>query len=172
MSLFERFALPVVMMIVLIMGYGVPVVAAASLDAGMGAVSFSVAEEDLILSGRFFPADRLAIIAEGGISAISNDDSGADYSIGAGIRKYILVDTNLAPFLGAAITFFSDYLEATDKNEDGVEMNVHFGAEYFFGDRFSVEGSMGIAFETITTGEDHTRFGTARSALGANFYFP
>lgn len=146
--------------------------AAGSLNPGSGAVSFRVAGEDFILSGRYFPFDRMALLAEAGLRTVSNENSGIDYRLGAGIRKYILVDGSLAPFLGARFSFFSNYIEATDENNNGVDLDAHFGAEYFLSDRFSVEASMGVGFQTITAGEDHTVFGTARSSLGANFYFP
>lgn len=132
------------------------------------ALSFSIAEEGIDLSGRHFIGDDLAVLALFGFQVTSNDESRFD--IGVGIRKYLL-KADLAPFIGTDVAYLSSETPKGDTQSE-FAVDVHFGAEYFFHKRVSAEAKMGIEASSVSDGEDQASFRTFISAAGLNFYFP
>lgn len=147
-----------------------------SLKANEAALSFSVANESFTLGGRYLVSPDLAVLGQFGFKSVDLDNgadrSGTSFEVGAGIRKYLSTQSELAPFIGAGIAFFSEYDPGKDDNTRGIGLDAHFGAEYFLGKRFSTEAAVGVRFETKSNDTDETTFGTVNSAVGVNFYFP
>jgi hypothetical protein len=57
---------------------------------------------------------------------------------------------------------------------NAIDLSAMFGAEYFVGAQFSLEGSVGIGFGQVSndlTNTDKTYFGTRSVGVKANFYF-
>ena len=75
-----------------------PAVAENSLKTGEMGLSFSVADEDFVMSGRYFLNPQLAVLGLFGFQAIDNGDSGTNFKLGAGIRQYLSATSELLPF--------------------------------------------------------------------------
>jgi len=152
-----------------------------SLQTGAKALSFGVANGDIEISGRYFLQSDLAILAGAGFSYASNNDSTTDYSLTAGIRKYIK-KTDLAPFVGGVVSFRRNDIIVPSGGGTDVESEKTFaidgvgGLEYFVAKQVSVEAQVGIGLSSIHnvdgTGDDQTQFGTFSSGITVNFYFP
>jgi hypothetical protein len=154
------------------------VAAENSLKKESKAFSIEVGDEDFILGGRYFIGPDMAVLGEFGFlnESVSNgvDNSGSSFSFGIGVRKYLSTNAEFVPFVGAGFSYLSLYNSATDDDVNGFELDANFGAEYFFARRFSVEGSVGLAYQTFSddaTDVEETRIGTFDSSLGVNFYF-
>ena len=138
-----------------------------------GAFAFGVnVDDDFVLTGRYFVAQDLAILALFGLGQHGGDSSGTDFGLGVGIRKYLSTE-DFAPFFGGVINYRKSTRE--DDLKEASIMGI-FGAEYFFEKRFSVEGNVGFGYTSTettpgaTTRRD-TNLGTQRFGLSLNFYF-
>lgn len=152
-----------------------------SLKSGARALSFSVTDQDIKISGRHFTSDDVAILAGFGFALTDNGDDTTDFSLSGGIRKY-LGQADLAPFIGGEISY--DRVErvvvtgtgtstvVSVKKDKTVEVNGHFGAEYFFAEHVSAEAQVGIRLSDTSNGTDSTTFGTFRSGITVNIYLP
>jgi hypothetical protein len=152
-----------------------------SLQAGAKALSFGITDRDIEISGRVFTADDLAVLLGFGFSIGNNDETLADISLSAGLRKY-LKKADLAPFAGVGIFYDThDQVVAVARGTD-VEttktfgLEGYFGLEYFFAKQVSAEAQVGAGLTTIQnideTGANETKIGTFRSGVTINFYFP
>ncbi len=137
-----------------------------------GAFSFGVnVNDDFVLSGKYFVANDLAILALFGLGQKGGDASGTDLGIGAGIRKYLSTE-DFAPFFGGVVS----YRSTRDGDLKETSIMGLFGAEYFFEKRFSVEGNVGFGYTSTDTTTGPTTvtentLGTQRFGLNLNFYF-
>ena len=134
-----------------------------NLKMGDKALSFSIAEEDFVIGGRYFVNPNLAALAEFGFQAVSNGNSGTDFTIGGGVRQYLAKSSDLHPFVQGTFVFVSDFNSFSDSTENGVEINAGVGLEYFVAKQLSVEAVVGMGLKTISDGEDVTTFGSAQS---------
>ena len=147
-----------------------------SLKTGAKGLSFSVANGDIEVSGRMFLQSDIALLAGFGFNRLDNDETLTDYSLSAGLRKY-LGKSDFAPFVGGDVFYRHDdemVGGVVSERTFGVEGN--FGAEYFFNRQASVEARVGLAIEDSSNhshvkGADGTAIGTFRSAVGVNLYF-
>lgn len=153
-----------------------------SLQTGAKALSFGVANSDVVLSGRFFVQPDIAILAGAGFAHSSNNDSTTDYGLFGGIRKYIKT-SDLAPFVGGIVSYNrEDFIVPSGGGGTDVESQKTFeidgvgGMEYFVAKQVSVEAQVGVGLSTIHnvdgSGDDQTKFGTFSSAVTVNFYLP
>ncbi len=128
------------------------------------------------LEGRYFITKDMAITAGFGVQSDGGDADGTYFSITGGFRKYLKTD-DFAPFVGGQLAITS--VKASENNVDTVDLTVidlsaMFGAEYFIGKQFSLEGSVGIGFgqaKDDIANRDDTYFGTRTVGVKANFYF-
>jgi hypothetical protein len=115
----------------------------------------------------------LAVYGGFGLQIDSGDADGTYLSLTAGVRKYLRVD-DFAPFVAGQFSFISvdrdEPLPAADL--DVIDFAALFGAEYFVGKQFSLEGAIGFGFGQASSGNvDDTYFGTRTVGVHANFYF-
>ncbi|MBI3595894.1 MAG: hypothetical protein HY203_01925 [Nitrospirae bacterium] len=108
-----------------------------SLQSGAKALSFGIADSDILISGRLLLQHDLAVLAGVGFDHSSNNDSTSDYGLTAGIRKYIKT-SDLAPFVGGVISYHRNDIIVPTTGGTNVESEKTFalngvaGLEYFF----------------------------------------
>ena len=73
-----------------------------SLKTGAKALSFGIIDSGIEVSGRLFVNNDMAVLGGIGFALHDNDESTTDYSLSAGIRKY-LAKSDLAPFVGGIL---------------------------------------------------------------------
>jgi hypothetical protein len=155
-----------------------------SLKSGAKALSFGIVDSGIEISGRFLPGSDVAVLAGIGLAHSSNDESTTDYSLSAGVRKY-LAKSDLAPFVGAELAYHRKAIVfvntgpfgGTDvEAERGFDLAGVFGVEYFFAKQVSAEAQVGVGISDIKnvkgTGADETTIGTFSSGMKVNFYLP
>lgn len=159
----------------MVLGFGIgSAMAANSLRQGNLSLGVGIGSDDFIINGRYLVSRDLAIIAGIGFSAADAGDAGDASSFGfqGGVRKY-LSTSDFAPFFGGQLSFRSEETIAGTDTTTFALQGV-FGAEYFLGNQFSVEGSVGLGFSKSSEDPaniDTTTFETGTAALSANFYF-
>jgi hypothetical protein len=132
------------------------------------------------LSARYLITKDLAIVGGVGLEVGSGDYESTYFSITGGVRKYLKV-ADFAPFVGGQFTYASYKADDTSGLVDvavadlsAMDLSAMFGAEYFVGAQFSLEGSVGIGFGQVSNdlaNTDKTYFGTRSVGVKANFYF-
>jgi hypothetical protein len=155
-----------------------------SLRAGAKALSFGIVDSGIEISGRFLPSSDVAILAGVGLAHSDNDESTTDYSLSAGIRKY-LAKADLAPFVGGEISFHRNEFVFINtgpgggtnlESERGFDLAGVFGVEYFFAKQVSAEAQIGVGISDVKnvngTGADETSIGTFSSGIKVSFYLP
>lgn len=152
-----------------------------SLAAGAKGLSFGLTDGQIEVSGRFFTAADLAVLAGFGFSVGSNDETTTDYALSLGLRKY-LSKADFAPFVALMASYQRDeFVVASGPNtrtesERTLAVDGDFGAEYFFSKQVSAEAQVGIGLSDVHniggTGVDESQFGTFSSGVTVNFYFP
>ena len=153
-----------------------------SLKTGATALSFGIVDGGIEISGRFLPGSDVAVLAGIGMAISSNDENTTDFSLSAGVRKY-LVRADLAPFVGGLISYHRDgFVVVNAAGRTGVESEREFelagvfGVEYFFTKQVSAEAQAGLGISDANnvsgTGADETRIGTFSSGVTVNFYLP
>ncbi|MBI3609823.1 MAG: hypothetical protein HY204_03865 [Nitrospirae bacterium] len=149
-----------------------------SLKLGAKALSFGITDRVIELSGRYFAANDIALLAGFGFSHTDNDANATDYNLSVGGRKY-LVKGDLAPFVGASVFFvreetirFAGTGAANVQSQRTFGLNGHFGLEYFFAKQVSAEAQVGAELRDSTGDLDTTTFETFRSGVTVNFYLP
>jgi hypothetical protein len=149
-----------------------------SLKTGAKALSFGIIDSDTIeVSGRLFVDNDLAVLGGIGFALHDNDESTTDYSLSAGIRKY-LAKSDLAPFVGGILSYSRDEFvvgagpTASTESEKTLELAGVFGVEYFFAKQVSAEAQIGLRISDTKNGADETTIGTFSSGVTVNFYFP
>ncbi|MGV8933160.1 MAG: hypothetical protein ACOH1I_00945 [Gallionellaceae bacterium] len=124
---------------------------------------------NFIVSGKYFMTRDLALIAGAGLGINGGDAKGNDIGFTGGIRKYLKTD-DFAPFVGARLK----YTSTRDANLTAIGVIAEAGAEYFISRQFSLEGRVGLGYESVkdsTANTTATRLGTESLGLSANFYF-
>ena len=158
------------------------VLAANSLVAGAMGVNIALTDTGVtpsttgstgafVIKGKYFMAKDLAVIAGFGLGINSGDAKGNDVGFTAGVRKYLKTE-DFAPFVGARL----DYASTNDSNTTATAIVGEAGAEYFLNKQFSLEGRVGLGYQSVkqTTGNistTATRLGTQSLGISANFYF-
>ena len=158
-----------------------------SLGVGMGDSVFShktvpasnsIVNDVVDINARYLITKDLALVGGFGLKIDGGDADATYFSFTAGVRKYLKTD-DFAPFVGGQLT----YADVTAKEGDPsvktadlsiIDFSVMFGAEYFIGRQFSLEGSVGLGFGQTRdrlTDADDTYFGTRTVGVRANFYF-
>lgn len=161
------------------------VLAANSLVAGAMGVNIAMQDKgadptrtsnDFIISGKYFMAKDMALIAGVGLGIAGSDAKGTDIGFTVGARKYLKTD-DFAPFVGARFTYASigDSTPTTTK-VSGIGLLGEAGAEYFFDKHFSIEGRVGFGYQSVEVTNPGgtskaTRIGTESLGMSANFYF-
>jgi hypothetical protein len=157
--------------------------AANSLKMGTGGLNFDVVGGDNLVFGKYFVDNDLAVLAGLGLGIKGGDADGTDISLAGGARKY-LSTADFAPFAGGLFVYSSEQ----DGNVTSLSLLAQFGAEYFLGKQFSVEGSVGFGYTSqettsveitgtgftttvVETTFKDTTIGTSRAGVSFNFYF-
>jgi hypothetical protein len=113
------------------------------------------------------------------------ETSSGSFSTGLSMLFYLDQSDRFATYLSPRYAFHrsSATRESPLGAEDESTLHSHlfsgsFGAQYWFGERFSVFGELGVAYEHASAGDDDDDFdeGTShhigsRSAIGVVFYF-
>jgi hypothetical protein len=178
--------------LVLVAGIGIGSASAAnsleqgniSVGVGMGDSFFNHNNEffgptDVLnLNARYLITKDLAIVGGFGLEVGGGDFDSTYFSFTGGVRKYLSTN-DFAPFVGGQLTYAAYEEEnpagATVVDLNMIDLSAMFGAEYFVGPKFSLEGSVGIGFgqfnDDINANSDRTVFGTRSVGVKANFYF-
>lgn len=155
-----------------------------SASVGMGDSFFNHSNEafapiDTVnLSARYLLTKDLAIVGGFGFEVGGGDIDSTYFSFTGGVRKYLSAN-DFAPFVGGQLTYaaYEEENSVGVKTDDVnmIDLSAMFGAEYFVGPKFSLEGSVGIGFgkfeDDVTPNNDRTVFGTRTVGVKANFYF-
>jgi hypothetical protein len=173
--------LVIVAVIIAVMGFGIGSALAADNSLKAGTFGFNVGFGDsalgepgvVMISGKYFVQNDLALIAGFGAQASSGDVSSDFFGISFGARKYLKL-SDFAPFVGGKLSF-----EKTKNDINGIDRKVFdvsavLGAEYFLHKQFSIEGSVGLGFGSVDNrapNTDYTYVGTRTVGVSANFYF-
>jgi hypothetical protein len=140
-------------------------------------------DNNFVLTGKYFIANDLAVLAGFGIGIRGADAKGVDLGLTAGARKYLRLD-DFAPFVGGE--FF--YSSTRDGDAKDFSLLGEAGVEYFLHKQFSIEGKVGFGYTSretttstttaqagflvkTTTTERATDVGTERLGISFNFYF-
>jgi hypothetical protein len=155
-----------------------------SLAAGAKGLSFGLTDGNIEISGRFFTAADLAVLAGFGFSVGSNDETTTDYALSVGLRKY-LSKADFTPFVGLMVSYQRNEFVVVSggpgsntrtESERTLSVDGDFGAEYFFSKQVSAEAQVGIGLSDVHnvngTDVDESQFGTFSSGVTVNFYFP
>ena len=141
-----------------------------------GVTAGSSTNNNFVVSGKYFMAKDMALLAGVGFGMNGSDTKGTDIGFVVGARKYLKTD-DFAPFIGARFTYVAVGDSAnTNGKSTGMGVLGEAGAEYFFDKSFSIEGRVGFGYQSIenTTGattSKSTRIGTESLGISANFYF-
>jgi len=130
------------------------------------------------IGGKLFVSKDMAVTAGIGFQMNSGDLEGTYLAFNAGLRKYLKTD-DFAPFVAGQfsyITYDAKLDPGAVKIADfsAFEVAALFGAEYFFGKQFSIEGSVGAGIgkaKDDVVHKDTTYIGTKNLGVKANFYF-
>lgn len=153
--------------VVMAMSAGSAFAAGNSLQRGAMALNVGV-DDTMTVGGKYFLADRVALLADVGFSMGSGDTSDStDFALRAGGRYY-LRSADVAPFAGG----FLAYSSFLDGDVTRLSIAGEFGAEYFMAPQFSVEGSaqIGVSIESVNDSDD-VYFLTNTAGLSINYYF-
>lgn len=125
------------------------------------------------LSVRYMMGSDMAVMGGFGLQIDGGDADATYLSLSGGIRKYLKTD-DFAPFMGGQVSLIM--LEADPNIADLtiIDLQAEFGAEYFLGKQFSMEGSIGVGLGQASddlNNSDDTYFGTRTMGVRANFYF-
>jgi len=168
--------------LLMIMGLAGGASAASGLNSGSMAINVGMGNSvygDIgvtRITGKYFMDRDIALLAGFGFQTSSGDYDSKFFSFQGGVRKYLKTD-DLSTFAEGRITYEKEKINAPGflpVDVDVIDFSVAFGAEYFFGKQFSLEGSVGVGFGTQddnSTNEDITYFGTRTVGVSANFYF-
>jgi hypothetical protein len=167
--------------IIVVIGLGLGNASAADNSLKAGTFGFNVGFGDsalgepgvVMISGKYFIQNDLALIAGFGAQASDGDVSSNFFGFSVGVRKYLKLN-DFAPFVGGKLSY-----EKSKKDLDGINRQVFdvsavLGAEYFLHKQFSIEGSVGLGFGSVDNkapNSDYTYFGTRTVGVSANFYF-
>lgn len=161
----------------LLLGLTTAASAENSLKQGAKALSFGIVDSDIEISGRLFVSPDVAALAGIGLAHSRNDENTTDFSLSAGVRKY-LAKSDLAPFVGGTVSLRRNEVVVPTITGTSIEadrvlaINGVLGAEYFFAKMVSAEAQIGVGISDASNGADETTLGTFRSGVTVNIYFP
>jgi hypothetical protein len=153
------------------------------INVGMGDSLFSVkavpmagaGPNDVVnVTGKYFIANDLAILATFGFQSDGSDYDGTYISFGGGVRKYLSTSTTGAfnTFADVKLVYASVDSDTTGADMSIIDISGMFGAEYFFSRQFSLEGAVGVGIGQLSDGNfDDLYLGTRTVGVSANFYF-
>ncbi len=132
----------------------------------------------ITVTGKYFTDNSTAVLLGFGFQNDSIDDNNVDadanyFGIVLGIRKYTKVD-DFAPFFEGKLTYATLDQDPNRIDATLLDLSAGFGAEYFLGKQFSLEGSVGFHFGKYDDDANRykdTYFGTRTLGLSANLYF-
>jgi hypothetical protein len=158
--------------VVLTLGLVTGAMAANSLKQGDFGISVGFSDDGIVIGGRYFVIDTLAVTAELGFQKESGDRDDSQTIMSFGARKYLKKE-DFSPFAGGEMVYERDKILA---DTEMVGLTGYAGAEYFLNTKFSVEGSVGIGVARVENNavapeEEYTVFGTTSGGVRANFYF-
>jgi len=153
-----------------------------SLKSGAKGLSFGIVDSGIEVSGRLFVSNDVAVLAGLGLDHKTNDETTTDYSLSAGVRKY-LGKADLAPFVGVNARFnrreviiAAPVVGTSVESERTFGLDADFGLEYFFAKQVSAEAQVGVGLSSIHnvdgSGANVTELGTFSSGVKVNFYLP
>lgn len=152
------------------------------ISVGMGDSVFShkaipnvdaVVNDVVDINGRFFASNDMAIYGGFGLQTDGGDADGTYLSLTIGARKYLKVD-DFAPFVGGQLSYITVKSDPNIVDLSVIDLAAMFGAEFFVGKQFSLEGAIGVGLGQASddlTNSDDTYFGTRTIGVRANFYF-
>lgn len=155
---------------------------AAAISVGMGDSVFShpaipnvdgVINHVVDISGRMFLAKDMALYGGFGLQTDGGDADGTYLSLTVGMRKYLKV-ADFAPFVAGQLSYITVKSDPNIVDLSVIDLAGLFGAEYFVGPQFSLEGAIGVGigqFSDDLSNKDDTYFGTRTVGVRANFYF-
>src|SRR5512143_2734528 len=143
---------------VMVLGIGSAFAAGTGTSLKAGTFGFNVGYGNSVfgdtgvitVSGKYFIAGDLALIAGLGLQGSSGDADADFFSISAGVRKYLKMD-DFAPFVEGKFTYANEKFTGTAGNvhQDAIDVSAVFGAEYFLHRQLSVEGSIGFGIGSV-----------------------
>jgi hypothetical protein len=141
-------------------------VASAQLKAGAFGIQTSVIGNNGAFGGVYNLSENMRIGANVGFESTSpsGGTSSSTFRIGGGVAHYFNTAENLSTFAGATISFSSSSSGGTTST--GFGLNVQYGAEYWFSQRFSISGFLQAGYSSngpsgATTSSLTTSTGTA-----------
>jgi len=152
------------------------------ISVGMGDSFFShkaipnvdaVVNDVVDINARFFASKDVAIYGGFGLQTDGGDADGTYLSLTIGARKYLKVD-DFAPFVGGQLSYITVKSDPNIVDLSIIDLAAMFGAEFFVGKQFSLEGAIGVGLgqaKDDLTNKDDTYFGTRTIGVRANFYF-
>lgn len=166
---------------VMVLGIGSAFAAGTGTSLKAGTFGFNVGFGDsslgntgvIMVSGKYFLASDVALIAGIGFQASSGDQDANFFGITGGVRKYLKID-EFAPFVEGKFTYVNETIDIQGIDRDTFDVSAGFGAEYFLSRQFSIEGNVGIGFGQVNdniSNNDYTYFGSRTVGVSANFYF-
>jgi hypothetical protein len=166
---------------VMVLGIGSAFAAGTGTSLKAGTFGFNVGVGDsslgntgvVMISGKYFIANDVALIAGFGFQASSGDQDANVFGISAGVRKYLRID-EFAPFVEGRFSYVTENIDSSNIDRDTFDVAGVFGAEYFLNRQFSIEGSVGIGLGQVNdniSNNDYTYFGSRTVGVSANFYF-
>jgi hypothetical protein len=181
MSMKKFLIVSIVAGMVMVLGIGSAFAAGTDTSLKAGTFGFNVGFGDsslgntgvIMISGKYFLAGDLALIAGVGFQASSGDQDANFFGISAGVRKYLKID-QFAPFVEGRFTYVNERIDINNIDRDTFDVSAVFGAEYFLNRQFSIEGSVGLGFGQVNdniSNNDYTYFGSRTVGVSANFYF-
>lgn len=132
-----------------------------------------------MLEGRYAFSKDMSVLAGIGLQMVdtgqATNNKATNIGLMGGIRKYL--ETNdYAPFFGGRLQYMTTRQGANDVTD--FVLMAEFGAEYFLGKQFSLEGSVGAGYTSRKSepvaapgSTTATAFGTTTYNLSANYYF-
>jgi hypothetical protein len=162
-------------------------------DAPKNALSFSFSNSDPSISYRR-SFGMFAGLISGSYAHFSYDtsqtdgpsasNSGHDWTLGVGLRRYLAAKTAVQPFvqfdIGRSVPTTSAVIGGTCGTSHADTASLTGGAEYHFTPSISIEGRAGLAGSKFSTRcsspefsfhDDSRTISTFRSAVSLNFYF-
>jgi hypothetical protein len=162
----------IVSVVVLTLGLVTGAMAGNSLKQKDFGISVGFSDDGIVIGGRYFVIDTLAVMAELGFEKESGDRDDSHTVMAVGARKYLKKE-DFSPFAGGQLMYERDKING---DTESIGLVGYVGAEYFLHTKFSIEGSVGIGVARVENNavnpeEEYTVFGTTSGGVRANFYF-
>jgi hypothetical protein len=171
----------IVLGMVMVLGIGSAFAADTGTSLKAGTFGFNVGVGDsslgntgvVMISGKYFIAGDVALIAGFGFQTSSGDQDANLFGLSGGVRKYLKI-SEFAPFVEGRFSYITERIDSQNIDRDTFDVSALFGAEYFLHRQFSVEGSVGLGFGSVNdniSNNDYSYFGSRTVGVSANYYF-